>query len=105
MPQLVRYGPGRLVGHRQFPLQKLGRDAALVATYQIGGEKPLREIGAGAMKYCPCRHRFLPVAGGAFVDARPRLEPPSLPSAAPGTEKPVRPAQPRQMLDAPLLGP
>src|SRR5246500_4477091 len=28
--QLVRHGPGRLVGPRQFPLQKFGRDAALV---------------------------------------------------------------------------
>src|ERR1700686_1408681 len=31
--QLVRHGPGRLICHPQFALQKFGRDAALVATH------------------------------------------------------------------------
>jgi hypothetical protein len=40
--QLVRHGPGRLIGHAYFPLQKLGRDAVLIATYRIGGESNRR---------------------------------------------------------------
>jgi hypothetical protein len=38
MAQFVRYGPRRLVGDAQFPLQKLGRNAALVAAHQVGGQ-------------------------------------------------------------------
>ncbi len=103
--QLVRHGPGRLIGDPQLPLQKLGRDAALVATHQIGGEKPLAQTGARAMQHGSGGDRFLPVAGGAFVDPGPRLQPPSLPPAAPGTGKPAGPAKPRQVLNAPLLHP
>jgi hypothetical protein len=33
--QLVRRGPGRLVGHPQFPLQELGRDPALSRTVLV----------------------------------------------------------------------
>ena len=103
--QLVRHGPGRLIGDPQLPLQKLGRDAALVATHQIGGEKPLAQTGARAMQHGSGGDQFLPVAGGAFVDPGPRLQPPSLPPAAPGTGKPAGPAKPRQVLNAPLLHP
>jgi hypothetical protein len=92
--QLVRHRPRRLVGHPQFPLQKLGCDAALFAAHQVGGDKPLRQIGAGSMKHGSRRHRFLPVAGGAFIDPRPRLQPPRHPPAAPGADKPTRPAKP-----------
>jgi hypothetical protein len=98
--QLVSPGPGGPVGDPELALQKLGLDAAFVAAHQIGGDKPLREIGARPMKYRPSRHRFLPVAGGAFVDPPPRLQPPSLPSTACGIGKPSRPANPSQMLDA-----
>src|SRR6516162_11502983 len=51
MPQLVRHGPGRLIRHAEFPLQKLGRDAALVAAHQIGGEKPLAQLGSRPVKH------------------------------------------------------
>jgi hypothetical protein len=50
MAQLVRHRPRRLIGHAQLTSQKLGRNAALVAVHQVGGEKPPRQIGAGAMQ-------------------------------------------------------
>ena len=103
--QLVRHGPGRLIRHPQFALQKFGRDAALVATHQVGGKKPLRQARPRPMKHCSRRHRFLPMAGGAFVDPRPRLQPPSRPPTAAGTHKTAGPAKPSQVLDAPLLRP
>src|SRR5580692_6535314 len=103
--QLVRHGPGRLIRHPQFALQKFGRDAALVATHQVGGKKPLRQARPRPMKHCSRRHRFLPMAGGAFVDPRPRLQPPSRPPSAAGTHKTAGPAKPSQVLDAPLLRP
>jgi hypothetical protein len=53
------------------------------------------------MKHRPSRHRFLAVAGGTFIHPRPRFEPPSLPSAAHGANKPAGPAQLCQVLDAP----
>src|SRR6516225_2220720 len=105
MAQLVRHRPCRLIGHAQLALEKLRRDAALVAAHKVGGEKPLRESGARAMKHRPRRRRFLAMASSTFIDPRPRLEPPSLATAAPGTDKPARPPQPRQVLDAPLLRP
>jgi hypothetical protein len=103
--QLVRHGPGRLIRHPQFALQKFGRDAALVATHQVGGKKPLREIRPRPVKHRSRRHRFLPMAGAAFVDPRPRLQSPSRPPAAAGTHKPAGPAKPSQVLDAPLFRP
>jgi hypothetical protein len=101
--QLMRHCPGGLVCHRQFPLQKFGRHAALVAAHQVGGNKPLREIRPGPMQHRSGGDRFLPMAGGAFIDPRPRLQPPSLPPTAPGTDKSAGPAKPCQVLDAPLL--
>ena len=103
--QLVGHGPSRLVGDRQFALQKLGRDAALVTAHHVGGDKPLGEIGPRAMKHRSRRHRFLPMAGAAFVDPWPRLQPPNPSPAAARAHKPTRPAQPGQVLDAPLLRP
>jgi len=90
MAQLVRHCPGGLVGHPLLALLNHGRDATLVAAHQIGGEKPLRESGARAVKHRPRGHRFLAVAGRAFVDPRPRLKLPRLPRAASGTDN--RPA-------------
>ena len=82
MAQLVRHGPGRLIRHTQFALQKLGRDAALVATHQIGGEKPLGQIGSRSVKHRSGGRRFLPVAGRTFV------HPGGAPSAAtPGVRR------------------
>ncbi len=66
----------RLIRHPQFALQKFGRDAALVATHQVGGEKPLRQPRPRPMKHGSRRHQFLPMADGAFVDPRPSLQPP-----------------------------
>jgi hypothetical protein len=103
--QLVRHGPGRLVRHRQFALQKFGRDAALVAAHQVGGKKPLRDIRPRPMQHRSRGYRLLAVAGGAFIDPRARLEPPGLPSAAAGTDKSAGPGKPCQVLDAPLLRP
>ena len=105
VPKLVRHGPRRLIRHRQFPLQKLGRDAALVAAHQVGGNKPLREVRPRPIKHRPRRHRCLPMAGAAFVDPWPRLQPPSRPPAAAGADKTVRPAKLSQVLDALLFGP
>src|SRR3954454_8163627 len=48
---------------------------------------------------------FLPVAGSAFINPRACLQPPSLPPAAPGTDKSAGPAKLCQVLDAPLLVP
>src|SRR5438477_8712591 len=101
----MRHGPGRLVRYRQFALQKFGRDAALVAAHQVGGNKPLREIRPGPMQHRSGSDRFLPAAGGAFIDPRPPLHPPGLPPAAPGADKPAGPAKPCQVLNAPLLRP
>src|SRR5947209_3161562 len=101
----MRHGPGRLVRYRQFALQKFGRDAALVAAHQVGGNKPLREIRPGPMQHRSGSDRFLPAAGGAFIDPRPRLQPPGLPPAAPGADKSAGPAKPCQVLNAPLLRP
>jgi hypothetical protein len=58
MAQLVRHGPGRLIRHPRFALQKFGRDAALVAAHQVGGQKPLREIRPRPMKHRSCGHRL-----------------------------------------------
>src|SRR5271168_2374380 len=88
-----------------FALQKFGRDAALVAAHQVGGNKPLRQLRPRPMKHCSGSDRLLPVAGGAFINPRARLQPPGLPPAAPGADKSTGPAQPRQVLDAPLLRP
>jgi len=73
--------------HCQFPLQKFGRDATLVAAHQIGGNKPLRENRPRPMQHRSGGHRFLPVAGGAFIDPQARFEPPGLPPAAAGADK------------------
>src|SRR6266851_4100700 len=105
MAQLVRHGPRRLVRHHQFPLQKFGRDAALVAAHQIGGKKPLHQIRPRPMKHRSRRHRFLPMAGAALEDPWPRLQPPSHPPATARTHKTAGPAKPGQVLNAPLLGP
>src|SRR5690242_5819190 len=101
----MRHSPGRLVRYRQFALQKFGRDAALVAAHQVGGNNPLREIRPGPMQHRSSSDRFLPVAGGAFIAPRPRLQPPGLPPAAPGTDKPPGPAKACQVLNAPPLRP
>lgn len=93
------------VGDAQLPLQKLGRNAALVATHQVGGQKPLRKLGAGAMEPGAGGHQFRPVAGGTFIDPRARLEPPGLATAAAGADKTARPTQRHQMLDTALLRP
>src|SRR3984893_16493836 len=103
--QLVRHGPRRLVRHRQFPLQKFGRDAPLVATNQMGGKKPLRQIRPRPMKNRSRGHRLLPVAGAALVNPRSSLQPPSQPPPAGTTHKTAGPAKPGQVLDAPLLRP
>ena len=104
MAQLVRHGPGCLIRHAEFALQKLGRNPALVAAHQIGGEKPLGQIGPRSVKYRSSGRRFLPVAGRTFVHPWTRLQPPSVASAAPDTGKSSGPAEPRQMFDALLLG-
>src|SRR4029077_14946505 len=75
--QLVRHGPGRLIRHPQFALQKFGRDAALVPTHQVGGKKPLREIRPRPMKHRSRGHRLLPMAGVALIDPRSSLQSPS----------------------------
>jgi hypothetical protein len=103
--QLVRHSPRRLIRHTEFPLQKLGRDAALVAAHQIGGEKPLGQIGSRPVKHRSGGRRFLPVAGRTFIHSGARLQPPRLTSAAPGTGKSTGPAEPGQVFDALLLGP
>jgi hypothetical protein len=105
MAQLVRHGPGRLIRHAEFALQKLGRNPALIAAHQISGEKPFGQIGSRPVKHRSSGCRFLPVAGRALVDPRARFQPPRLTSAAPGAGKSARPAKLRQVLDAPLLGP
>src|SRR5215813_13146162 len=102
--QLVRHGPGRLIRHTEFALQKLGRDAALVAAHQIGSEKPLGQIGSRSVKHRSSSRRFLSVAGRTFVHPWTRLQPPRLASTAPGTGKSAGPAEPRQMFDTLLLG-
>src|SRR5215472_7207571 len=104
MAQLVRHGPGRLVRHTEFPLQKLRRDATLVAAHQISGEKPFGQIGSRSVKHRSSGRRFLPVAGRTFVHPWTGLQPPRLTSAAPGTGKSAGPAEPGQMFDALLLG-
>ncbi len=101
--QLVRHGPGRLVRHLQFALQKFSRDAALVAADRVAGKKPLRQVRARPMKHRSRRHRLLPVAPTALVNPRPSLQPPSRPPAAAGTHKTAGPAMPGQVCDAPLL--
>src|SRR5215475_15432010 len=87
MAQLVRHGPGGLIRHTEFALQKLGRDATLVAAHQIGGEKPLGQIGSRPVKHRSSGRRFLPVAGRTFIHPRTRLQPPRLTSAASGKGK------------------
>ena len=102
--QLVRHGPGRLIRHGEFPLQKLSRDATLVAAHQIGGEKPLGQIGSCPVKNRSSGRRFLSVAGRTHT-------PEGAPSAAtPGVRRIRhrqirRPAQPGQVFDTLLLGP
>src|ERR1700746_3588559 len=104
MAQLVRHGPGRLIGHTEFALQKLGRDATLVAATQRGGNKPLGQIGSRPVKHRSSGRRFLPAAGRTFVHPRARLQPPRHAAAAPGTGKSAGPAEPGQVFDALLLG-
>ena len=77
--QLVRHGPGRLVRHRQFALQKFGRDAALVAAHQIGGNKPLREIRPRPMQHRSGGDRF-PAGGRPYIHR---------PAAAPSAARPA----------------
>jgi hypothetical protein len=101
--QLVRHGPGRLISHTKFPLQKLRRDATLVTAHQIGGEKPLGQIGPRSVKHRSRGRRFLAVAGRTFVHPWTRLQSPRLASAASGTGKSAGPAEPRQMFDTLLL--
>ena len=103
--QLVRHGPGRLIRHTEFALQKLGRYPALIAAHQIGGKKPLGQIGSRPVKHRSSGRRFLPVAGRTFIHPWARLQPPRLTSAAPGTGKSAGPAKPCQVFDTPLLGP
>src|SRR5437588_2773422 len=103
--QFVRHGPGRLVRHPQFALQKFGRDTALVAAHQVGGKKPLREIRPRPMKHRSRGHRLLAMAGAALVDPRTCLQPPGRPPAAAGTHKTVRPTKLGQTLDASLRRP
>ena len=105
MAQLVRHRPGRLIRHTEFALQKLGRNSALIAAHQIGGKKPLGQIGPRPMQYRSGGRRFLPVAGRTFIHSRARLQPPGLTSAAPSTGKAAGPAKPRQVFNALLLAP
>ena len=49
--------------------------------------------------------RLLPVAGGAFINPRARLQPPGLSPTAAGADKSTGPAKPCQVLDTPLLRP
>src|SRR5208283_4385316 len=95
--------PSRLIRHPQLPLQKLGRDAALVAGHQVGGKKPLSEIGSRPVKHGSGGDRFLPMALAALVNPRTRLQPPGLPPAAPGAHKTARPAQLGQVRNTLLL--
>src|SRR5271155_3825199 len=53
--QLVRHGPGRLIRHPQLPLQKLGRDAALVAAIREGARNHFEKPGRGRWKTLPAR--------------------------------------------------
>ena len=94
-----------MIGHAEFPLQKFGRDTALIAAHQISGEKPLGQIGSRPVKHRSSSRRFLPVTGRAFIHPRARLQSPRLTSAAPGTGKSAGPAEPRQMFNTLLLGP
>jgi hypothetical protein len=103
--QLVRHGPGRLIRHVEFALQKLGRNPALIAAHQIGGKKPLGQIGSRPVEHRSSGRRLLPVAGRTFIHPRARLQPPRLKFAAPGTGKSAGPAKPRQVFDTLLLGP
>ena len=102
--QFVPHGPGRLVRHTKFPLQKLRRDATLVAAHQIGGEKPLGQIGSRSVKHRSSGRRFLPVTGRTFVYSSTPLQPPRLASTAPDAGKSAGPADPRQMFDTLILG-
>jgi hypothetical protein len=97
--QLVRNGPGRLIRHAQFALQKI--DTALVAAHQIGGEKPLCQIGSCPVKYRSSGRRFLPVAGRTFVYPWTRLQP-----ATPDVRRTRhrRSRQASEMIDTLLLG-
>ena len=97
MAQLVCHGPGRLIRHIQFALQKLGRNPALIAAHQISGKKPLGQIGSRPVKHRSSGRRFLPMAARTFIYPWARLQPPRLTSAAPGTGEPARPAKPGQM--------
>src|SRR5689334_19620446 len=101
----MRHSPGRLVRYRQFALQKFGRDAALVAAHQVGGNKPLREIRPRPMKHRSRGHRLLLMAGAALVDPRTCPQPPGRPPAAAGTHKTVGPTKLGQVLDASLRRP
>src|SRR5579872_7066480 len=57
------------------------------------------------MEHGARRHRLLPMAGDTFIDPRPRLQPPRIAPATAGADEPARPAQLRQVLNAPLLAP
>src|SRR6516162_2929167 len=105
MAQLVCHGPGRLIRHIEFALEKLGRNPALIAAHQISSKKPLGQIGSRPVKHRSSGRRFLPVAARTFIYPWARLQPPRLTSAAPGTGEPARPAKPGQMFDTLLLGP
>jgi hypothetical protein len=102
--QLVRHGPGGLVGDAEFALKELGRHAALVAGHQIGGQEPLRQRRPGPVQHRPGGDRLLMMAGAALVDPRARLQPPALAATTRRTFVAARPAQRRQMLEALLLG-
>jgi hypothetical protein len=84
----------------RFTLQKFGRDAALVAGHQVGGNKPLREIRPPSTKHCSRGHRPLPIAGAALVDSQMCPQPPSRPPAAAGHAKPAgQEARPKCLMD------
>ena len=68
----MEHHPGRLVAlHADLPLEREGRQAALVGDHQEGREEPEREVSARAVEDGARRRRGLVAAGRALADATP----------------------------------
>src|SRR5690349_16077494 len=72
--------------------------------HQIGGDKPLGQIGSRSVKHRPSGRRSLPVAGRTFVHPWTRLKPPRLVSTAPGAGKSAGASGAPPEFDTLLLG-
>ena len=99
----VQHRPGRLVGAElKGPLQALRRDPILRRRELPAHREPHREWRPAPVEQRVCRHGRVPVAAGAL--AAPPGHDPATRVLAPRADEALRPAQPREVVEAVGIG-